>query len=356
MNRSLLIIIGLCFAGLSADWIMHIRSHNYSTPAKPYYETGCDGKCTIAIRETKIIDSRDLITTYKEWLKSDNEKTRAAAESELKRLGVPKMEIEEAKADIIDFTGKVTSVSMHNRGPHSLADWLIRIDVRDVNTSDQKIQPGKEFAYWVHSPVQFFHEPGEDAVGKTYKFRVFRSLNEKGEKYPGLKVMDEILKLCLLLRDKDPSVRRKALIALSYAEWDRESATEIRKLLNDDSDGVRGEATRVLSRFRDKESIPAIRKLLNDDSAEMRRAAVCALGFLDDKESIPAIRKLLNDNSDKIRGDAACALVFLGDKESIPEIKKLLNDESEQVRKDAAKALELFDKLEIHIQKTKEGK
>ena len=202
----------------------------------------------MTIRAFVKLDAKESIPRIKELLKDKDEWVRNSAEWALKQLGVPAKEIEEAKPDLIDFTGKVTSVSMHDRGPHSLADWLIRIDVTEVNKSDPKIQPGKEFAYWVHSPVQFFHEPGEDAIGKTYKFSVMRSRNEKGEKYPGLKVMDEIIKQRPLLHDKDVSVRRKALSWL-VAEADWESIPEIKKLLNDENEQVRKDAAEALEFF-----------------------------------------------------------------------------------------------------------
>ena len=214
------------------------------------------------VRESAVIalmafGTKEAIPEIKKLLNDENEDVRQWAEFALKQLGVPAEEIEKAKEettnrsikpDFIDFTGKVTSVSMHDRGPHSLADWLILINVTEVNKSDPKIQPGKEFAYWVHSPVQFFHEPGEDAIGKTYKFSVMRSRNEKGEKYPGLKVMDEIIKQRPLLHDKDASVRRKALSWL-VAEADWESIPEIKKLLNDENEQVRKDAAEALEFF-----------------------------------------------------------------------------------------------------------
>ncbi|MBI5777981.1 MAG: HEAT repeat domain-containing protein [Planctomycetes bacterium] len=344
MNRTLLVLIGIACALVTAAGIMYKHNPIHEKKSIPQMKKLLYDLLTDKTREHSggsfYADEHHLMDNL---LKSGvtEEESNTIYKKAFKPLGLPaesqrspapsgKEETEkdkESKTEVIDFTGTVTEIDTWNSPRRSLQDWFIRIKIKELTTNTQTIQPGKEIIYYVHSPVQFFHEPREQAVGKDYKFRARCLRNEKGEvTIPGLKVMDEILKQRPLLHDKDASVRREAIDFLSSYEG------------------------------RDEESIPEIRKLLNDDSDMVRRSALASLTILRDKESIPTIRKFLDDSSERMRIDATQALVMFNDKESIPKIKEMLTDKSESVRKNAAEALEHFDRLEKHIQKDKEKK
>jgi len=183
--------------------------------------------------------------------------------------------------------------------------------------------------------------------GLTIEQKWFLIEVSTGSGWSGKPIPESAPALRKLLKDKDASVRRWAVVALGQL-GDQESIPGIRPLLKDKNALVRRSVVSALGDLGDKESIPEIRQLLKDKSVPMRQSAVYALGKLGDKESIPEIRQLLKDEDVSVRYLAVSALGKLGAKESIPEIRKLLKDESAYVRGVSAIALiELGAKDEV---------
>ena len=114
--------------------------------------------------------------------------------------------------------------------------------------------------------------------------------------------------------------------------------------------------TFAFDRLNNERSIRILRKLLSDRNKDIRFNTLAVLGSpgIHDKESAPQIRKLINDKDAGIRGLAIQLLGEFDDKESIPEIKKLLIDKETQVVYYAAEALRKLGVSDAEIEQAKQ--
>ena len=142
-----------------------------------------------------------------------------------------------------------------------------------------------------------------------------------------------------LLNDEDRYVRGSAAYALAKLDA-KEAVPQIKKLLEDGDIWIRSYALAALTKLNPTETIPQIIDLMRNDISKIDTGGYFYLLMdFDAKEIIPEITKLLHDNNDDVRVKSVWALRHLGSKESIPEIRKLLNDENERVREVAEEAL-----------------
>lgn len=79
-------------------------------------------------------------------------------------------------------------------------------------------------------------------------------------------------RLCLLLRNDDPSVRKSAAMALSYI-GSEQAAQEVMRLLDDPHESVRSTAVFVMGFLRYRPALEAVRRLTKDRSKDVRETA-----------------------------------------------------------------------------------
>ena len=53
-----------------------------------------------------------------------------------------------------------------------LSRWAVTVHVDPAGEPNDLVEAGKETVLAIHSPVQVFHTPGEEAVGRRYRFEL----------------------------------------------------------------------------------------------------------------------------------------------------------------------------------------
>lgn len=109
------------------------------------------------------------------------------------------------------------------------------------------------------------------------------------------------------------------LLSTGYGE---KAATELRKLLNDNSNKVKGYAIRSLGLLEDKTSAFSIAEEFYNDDALLRQAAAGAIGRIKDSSTASRLIGLFNDPDKDVQVEAVKAAGLLEDKNLLSEILK----------------------------------
>jgi HEAT repeat protein len=118
---------------------------------------------------------------------------------------------------------------------------------------------------------------------------------------------------------------------------------EVRALLRDDDPAVRSRAVLALGQIGEPSSLPDLEIAAQDASAEPRASAAFALGLVADASRAPILVTLAEDASPTVRAAAAEALGRLHVPSTAPVVIKLLDDADMPVRAAAALAAWKFD-------------
>lgn len=101
----------------------------------------------------------------------------------------------------------------------------------------------------------------------------------------------------LMLKDKDPDVKRIAMSALAKFE-DKKSIPEIRVRLKDADENVREIAMRILEHADDKKSIPEIKRImLTAPNMQLRLLALSTLVKMEATQIIPTLEQIIKQNN-----------------------------------------------------------
>ncbi|MCP4135724.1 MAG: HEAT repeat domain-containing protein [bacterium] len=100
-------------------------------------------------------------------------------------------------------------------------------------------------------------------------------------------------------------------------------------------------AAEWLGKKEEKDAIPKLIKLLDDDRENVRSEATVALGYIGEETAVEALNKvLLNDESANVRYAAFLATLRIGSKKSIETWKKAKETETDPFIKDLLKKME----------------
>ncbi|MBI3797414.1 MAG: HEAT repeat domain-containing protein [Deltaproteobacteria bacterium] len=155
--------------------------------------------------------------------------------------------------------------------------------------------------------------------------------------------------LVVLLKDKDPEVRKQSIRVLHEIKGERVIDPLIIVLKQEPDSAVRLAAAATLGVTKDPRTIePLIAVLKQDKDSSVRSAAADALGEIKDRRAIdPLIAALRQDKDSSVRGAAAGALGKIKDHQAIDPLTTVLNTDSE-VRENAIFALrDIGDKRAI---------
>lgn len=92
---------------------------------------------------------------------------------------------EKPRGEVTNFTGTIVEAGLPTKREKVIpigfdANWIIRINVTDVNKENSAIIKGEEAVFLVHSPVLLLGVSADEAVGKTYDFCFTRTYDDKG--------------------------------------------------------------------------------------------------------------------------------------------------------------------------------
>ena len=113
------------------------------------------------------------------------------------------------------------------------------------------------------------------------------------------------------LRDKDPSVRKKALEALAGSGDDRAIIHLGKVLVKDKNDDVRATAAGALGELGDERAVVPLIQALGDKNARVRESAADALCQIGGENVIRALEGCLSNKGEDLRKIAADALKML---------------------------------------------
>ncbi len=125
------------------------------------------------------------------------------------------------------------------------------------------------------------------------------------------------------LADKHLSVRREALLALSYANDAEAPKVAVKWLSASEGEGARDLAIRCVEILGLKDQIPEIRKFLNSSSEPERKQAIVVLSQWGDEASRPAIEEAAKSKSVQLQTAAQMALKRLDEAKAAPERVKV---------------------------------
>ncbi len=188
---------------------------------------------------------------------------------------------------------------------------------------------------------------GEETVTFKYKDEVFtRKVGEKiietGEAEraisPARPQPDDVDTLIRQLKDKDRSIREKAVKALSKTKDPRAGGPLIDTLKDKDKD-VRIWAVIALGELGDPRAVEPLIGVLNDRDDDVRRWTLESLGKVGGPAAVKALADRLKDGTESDRKLSALSLGKTGDAGAVDPLIVALQDGQESVREGAAKAL-----------------
>ena len=147
-----------------------------------------------------------------------------------------------------------------------------------------------------------------------------------------------IPKIMESLSDDDPSVRRRALSALSNIGTP-EVVPKLIEALSDDDPFVRGQAAVKLAKIGTPEVMSKLIEALSDKEANVRASAVRALAKIGTPEVLPKIIEALSDKEANVRASASEQLKYIIRPEAVPKLIEALSDDDPYVRGNAVSAL-----------------
>jgi HEAT repeat protein/beta-lactamase regulating signal transducer with metallopeptidase domain len=142
------------------------------------------------------------------------------------------------------------------------------------------------------------------------------------------------------LKDQDPQIRERAMMALIHA-GDKLSLDMFKTALRDPNPQIRSRAVWALALNGDDSVVEPLIAALRDDNAEVRSRAAWGLGLKGDRRAIGPLAAALKDTDGEVRSRAAWALGLKGDSSSVEALSGALKDSSAEVRSQAAWALGL---------------
>ena len=132
---------------------------------------------------------------------------------------------------------------------------------------------------------------------------------------------------------RDPKTKKQAILALkNFPETSDRIVPVIRKALSDADISVQMAAATALAALKDKESARDIARLLNSESEQVREAAAESLGNLGETAVVPNLAKALSDKEVPVCRAAAIALGKLKDKSALRPLAEALSNEAIQSR------------------------
>jgi hypothetical protein len=117
--------------------------------------------------------------------------------------------------------------------------------------------------------------------------------------------------LIAVLRDRNPDLRAKAVVALAKFEDPRAEEPLLHALGDRDSD-VRTNAIQALGRLRSELAVEPLIDALSDADSGVRHAAARALGQIGDQRAVRGLTSLLDDEDEIVQDSARDALHSLG--------------------------------------------
>jgi len=127
--------------------------------------------------------------------------------------------------------------------------------------------------------------------------------------------------LCTYLRHPSETVRRVVLIAVGRIDQQGTAVTELTACLNDESQGIRRDAVRILGLLGPsaRPALPTLIAATRDQSGTLRRRALNALLRIGElpPEAVPALIERLHDPIPNIRRRAVDALGSMGPRASV---------------------------------------
>ncbi len=159
---------------------------------------------------------------------------------------------------------------------------------------------------------------------------------------------DTVEALVSIIQSNDVDVRKTAAEALAKIGTPL-VITEMRKLLENESEDMRRTSLSVLDKVQDQSALlPLYLVALKDRANDLRKAATKALGKIGNTAAIPELLKALKDDDWSVRAGAATALGLIKDKTAIAELSIVLQDNSPEARQAAAESLgEIGDDMAI---------
>lgn len=125
-----------------------------------------------------------------------------------------------------------------------------------------------------------------------------------------------------ILKENLSSDEAKQAFLLSMGNGEK-SAVELRKLLNDNSNKVKGYAIRSLGLLEDKASALSIAEEFYNDNSPIRQAAAEAIGRIKDSSIASRLIGLFNDPDKDVQVEAVKAAGLLEDRNLLGEILKI---------------------------------
>jgi len=125
-----------------------------------------------------------------------------------------------------------------------------------------------------------------------------------------------------LLKDKDPKIRREAVLGLRFIEDERVIEPLIGALKDQDA-YVRVAAAEAFEEINDTRAVEPLIAALSDADQRVRWHAVNSLGELLDTRSVEGLINALRDKDDNVRDAAAQVLTYLGEPAVAPLLSAL---------------------------------
>ena len=143
------------------------------------------------------------------------------------------------------------------------------------------------------------------------------------------------------LKDTDPQVRSSSAILLGLLK-DSRAVPQLITLLHDPSTDVINSAILALSWITDSRAVEPVIPLITHENAQTRETAIMAFGLLKDKKALTPILQALTDPAASVRKSAALILGVLKYDEAIPALINATKDSDSAVRERAQASLLLF--------------
>jgi peptidyl-prolyl cis-trans isomerase B (cyclophilin B) len=128
--------------------------------------------------------------------------------------------------------------------------------------------------------------------------------------------------LTLVLNPPPRAVKLTRLVALEQARSSGEG--ELERLLRDSDPGIRRRAVLAAGRIGDASLCAPVAGLLTDPRSEVRQMAALALGLIRDRSVVDPLRTALSDPDPAVRGRVAEALGRIGDKAAADDVAQMV--------------------------------
>jgi len=148
-------------------------------------------------------------------------------------------------------------------------------------------------------------------------------------------------RLCLLVKDVDPLVRRAAVGSLARVATPQ-AAGQLAMALSDEEPEVRISAAQALSELGGAQALAPLMLALNDADPWVRTAALKGLASLADPAALPAVTALVAQADGPVLVAALKTLAAVGGREALAPVRRALSHTDEEVAEAAIEILSGF--------------